>query len=59
MTVDLDIAAPFDPANLRRLIDVLADHDPRHATRPDLRLVDEPIERLMQFRMLLVDTLRG
>jgi hypothetical protein len=56
MTVDLDVAAPFDPVNLRRLIDVLADHDARHATRPDLRLVDEPIERLVQFRMLLVET---
>lgn len=35
MTVDLDVLAPFTEANLQRLLDALAPHDPRHATRPD------------------------
>lgn len=56
MTVDLDLAAPFDPTNLRRLLGALAHLDPRHATRPDLRLLDEPMERLVQFRLLLIET---
>lgn len=56
MTVDLDIAAPFDEPNLTRLLSALADLDPRHATRPELRVADDPIERLRTFRMLLLET---
>jgi hypothetical protein len=56
MTVDLDIAAPFDEANLTRLLSALADLDVRHATRPDLRVADDPIEHLRTFRMLLLET---
>ncbi|MEM6290663.1 MAG: hypothetical protein AAGA54_05335 [Myxococcota bacterium] len=59
MTVDLDIAAPFDEGNLQRLVDVLRSLDARHATRPELRVVDEPIERLAKFRMLVVETTLG
>ena len=36
MTVDLDVAAPFDVPNISRLLSALADLDVRHATRPDL-----------------------
>lgn len=56
MTVDLDIAVPFDQPNLTRLLTALADLDPRHATRPELRVIDDPIERLLAFRMLLLET---
>jgi hypothetical protein len=56
MTVDLDIAAPFDESNLTRLLTALGDLDVRHATRPDLRVADDPIERLLTFRMLLLET---
>ncbi|PRQ08971.1 hypothetical protein [Enhygromyxa salina] len=59
MTVDLDIAAPFDHGNLSRLLTAIADLDPRHATRPDLRVSDDPIERLLTFRMLLLETDMG
>ena len=59
MTVDLDIAAPFTEDNLRRLLSALADLDVRHATRPDLRVADEPTERLLAFRMLLLETDMG
>jgi hypothetical protein len=59
MTVDLDIAAPFDEENLTRLLSAIADLDARHATRPDLRVLDEPIERLMTFRLLLLETDMG
>jgi hypothetical protein len=59
MTVDLDIAAPFDEQNLTRLLSAIGDLDARYATRPDLRVLDEPIERLMTFRLLLLDTDMG
>jgi predicted nucleotidyltransferase len=59
MTVDLDIAAPFTKDNLMRLLSALADLDVRHATRPDLRVADEPIDRLLTFRLLLLETDMG
>jgi hypothetical protein len=59
MTVDLDVAAPFDEENLSRLCAALAPFAPRHATRPDLSVLDEPMERLQQFRLLLIDTQLG
>jgi hypothetical protein len=59
MTVDLDIAAPFDEENLTRLRAALAPFSPMHATRPDLSVLDEPIERLLQFRLLLIETKLG
>ncbi|MEM6990099.1 MAG: hypothetical protein AAF721_06370 [Myxococcota bacterium] len=59
MTVDLDIAAPFDEDNLGRLLVALSPHDPRHATRPELRVADESLARLTTFRMLLIETTLG
>lgn len=59
MTVDLDIAAPFTEENLTRLLAALADLDVRHVTRPDLRVADEPLERLLTFRLLLLETNMG
>ncbi|MFV8753648.1 hypothetical protein ACNOYE_24095 [Nannocystaceae bacterium ST9] len=56
MTVDLDLAAPFDVENMRRLLAAIADLDPRHATRPDLRILDEPLDRLVEARLLLIET---
>jgi hypothetical protein len=58
-TADLDIAAPFTEENLTRLLSALADLDVRYATRPDLRMADEPLERLLTFRMLLLETDMG
>lgn len=57
--MDLDVAAPFTAENLERLFDALRSHRPVHATRPDLSVLDEPIERLMKFRLLLIDTALG
>lgn len=59
MTVDLDVAAPFDEENLGRLRAALAPFSPMHATRPDLSVLDEPMERLLQFRLLLIETQLG
>lgn len=59
MTLDLDIVAPFSADNLRRLLDALGPHDPRHVTRPDLSVLDEPLEHLQSFRLLLIDTKLG
>lgn len=59
MTVDLDIAAPFDEENLSRLRAALVPFSPVHATRPDLSVLDEPMERLLQFRLLLIETTLG
>jgi hypothetical protein len=59
MTIDLDIAAPFTEENLTRLLSALADLDVRHATRPDLRVAEEPLERLLTFRQLLLETEMG
>lgn len=58
-TVDLDIAAPFTEENLTRLLSALEDLDVRHATRPDLRVADEPLARLLTFRLLLLETDMG
>lgn len=59
MTVDLDVAAPFDEENLSRLRAALAPFSPMHATRPDLSVLDEPMDRLLQFRLLLIETTLG
>jgi hypothetical protein len=59
VTADLDISAPLDRDNLQRLLGALEPHRPVHATRPDLKLLDEPLERLMTFRLLLIETMLG
>ncbi len=59
MTVDLDIAAPFNEQNLTRLLAALAPFSPMHATQPRLSLLDEPMERLLQFRLFLIETTLG
>lgn len=59
MTVDLDVLAPFTESNLQRLLDALAPHDPRHATRPDLSLLDQTAARLRGFRMILIESRLG
>lgn len=59
VTSDLDISAPLERDNLQRLLSALAPHRPVHATRPDLALLDEPLERLMTFRLLLIETTLG
>lgn len=56
LTVDLDVAAPFTEENLTKLLEALRPHRPRHATRPDLSLLDEPMDRLLTFRLFLIDT---
>lgn len=59
LTIDLDIVMPFDEANLARLVDAMRPHAPVHATRTDLSLLDEPMARLMRFRMFLIETRLG
>ena len=56
LTVDLDLAAPFTVENLQRLRTALAPLHPVHATRPDLAFLDEPMERLVTFRLFLIET---
>lgn len=55
-TRDLDIAAPLTVANVERLMAALRPHRPMHVTRPDLGEIRESVERLCQFRLLLIDT---
>lgn len=59
MTVDLDVVAPFTEQNLQRLLDALSPFDPRHATRPDMLLLDETATRLSGFRMILIESQIG
>jgi len=59
MTHDLDIVAPFAHDSVERLIETLRPYNPRHATRPELSLLEEPIARLAGFRMLLIETSLG
>ena len=56
MTRDLDVAAPMTVENVERLMTALRPHHPKHVTRPDLGVIDDPIEYLAGFRMLLLDT---
>lgn len=56
LTRDLDIAAPITPDNIERLMAALRPYHPTHATRPDLGEIQESIERLCEFRLLLIDT---
>src|SRR5690606_2767692 len=56
LTRDLDIAAPLTPDNVERLMTALRPHHPTHVTRPDLGEIQESIERLCEFRLLLIDT---
>ena len=59
MTSDLDVAMPFTRANMSRLIELLRAHEPVHGNRPDLSLLNDPLERLCSFRLLLIDTNLG
>lgn len=56
LTRDLDVAAPLTPDNVERLMTALRPYHPTHVTRPDLGEINEPIERLCEFRLLLIDT---
>lgn len=55
-TMDLDVAAPLTPDNVKRLMSALHPYHPKHVTRPDLGEITDSIERLCEFRMLLIDT---
>lgn len=56
LTRDLDVAAPLTPDNVERLMTALRPYHPTHVTRPDLGEIQESIERLCEFRLLLIDT---
>lgn len=56
LTRDLDVAAPLTPDNVERLMTTLRPYHPTHVTRPDLGEIQESIERLCEFRLLLIDT---
>jgi len=55
-TQDLDIVMPFDADRVARLMAALAPHRPRHWTRPELGVIQDPPEFLATFRMLLLLT---
>lgn len=55
-TEDLDIAMAFTHEQVAALLDALRPYSPRHATRPDLGPIRDPIPYLMTFRMLLIET---
>jgi hypothetical protein len=59
MTQDVDIAIAFSEASLSSLLEALRPFNPRHATRPELSLLDDPIEHLTEFRLLLIETELG
>lgn len=56
LTRDLDIAAPLSPENVERLMAALRPYRPHHVTRPDLGPIQDSLERLCEFRLLLIDT---
>lgn len=55
-TDDLDIALRFDAAQVEGLLAALRPHHPKHATRTDLGEIRDPIDYLVTFRMLLIET---
>lgn len=55
-TRDLDIVIPYAAADIGVLLEALAPHRPKHATRPDLGVIANSPEELAGFRMLLIDT---
>lgn len=55
-TRDLDVAAPFTAENVERLMTALRPYHPKHVTRPDLGEIEDSIERLCTYRLLLIDT---
>jgi len=56
LTRDLDIAATLAPENVERLMEALRPYRPHHVTRPDLGPIQDSVERLCEFRLLLIDT---
>lgn len=56
LTRDLDVAAPLTLDNVTRLMSALRPYHPKHVTRPDLGEIAESIDRLCEFRLLLIDT---
>ena len=59
MTIDVDLAMPFTPENLARLLDILRPHNPVHATRPELSLMHDGVEKISGFRLLWIETDSG
>lgn len=56
LTRDLDIAAPLTRENVERLMTALRPYHPKHVTRMDLGEITDSIERLCEFRLLLIAT---
>lgn len=56
LTIDLDVAAPMTPENVERLMTALRPYHPTHVTRPDLGVITDSIERLCEYRLLLIHT---
>lgn len=56
LTRDLDVVIRFDVEGIAALMNALAPHRPKHATRPDLGVITDSPTRLSKFRMLLVTT---
>jgi hypothetical protein len=55
-TIDVDVVAPFTVENLALLFEALAGHNPHHASRLDLPGIEEPIETLTGWRLLMLET---
>ncbi len=55
-TIDVDVVAPFTVKNLGLLLRGLAPYDPHHASRLDLPGITEPLETLVGWRMLMLES---
>jgi hypothetical protein len=55
-TLDLDVCAPLDEANLRRILDALRDLHPRFRMHPAKPPLYDDVSRLIGFRNLNLDT---
>lgn len=55
-TIDVDVVSPFTVENLGLLLTALAPYDPHHASRLDLPGITEPVETLVRWRMLMLES---
>ncbi|MCG3180413.1 MAG: hypothetical protein BIFFINMI_02773 [Phycisphaerae bacterium] len=55
-TEDVDVAAPFTPENMRKLLAALGDVNPVHRMTPQRKSLDESAQSLSGFRNLYLGT---
>ncbi len=56
VTEDVDVCAPFNPANLARIVSALGDLNPRHRMNPNHPLVALDVDQLAGFKNLYLIT---